>query len=161
MDERLDDESYADIFRHEIGHFIDSKIDHPSLSETFSQAIEADFLWYDYHTENGMNNLQKMLNDMQSSSAYYCHHYSDILSGVFHNHETIRNTWEENGDAYWEHSNEYWEGKDGPTHAIEREVFANLFAIYAENNHETVTFVEQSLPNTTKRFKTLIGGILY
>jgi len=70
----------------------------------------------------------------------------------------VRNTWEDNGDAFWGHKNEYWSGMKGPNHAVEREVFANLFAIYAENIPDTVSFVEQAFPNTTTRFKSMIGG---
>lgn len=158
MDERLDSDSYADIFRHEMGHFTDDQIGRPSLSEEFGQAIESDSYWYNPETENGRNNLEKMLSNLQSSSAYYCHHYSDILSGVFRNNDMVRNTWEDNGDAFWGHKNEYWNGIDGPNHAVEREVFANLFAIYAENDLDTVSFVEKAFPNTTTRFKTMIGG---
>ena len=158
MDECLDDDSYADIFRHEMGHFTDDQIGRPSLSEEFAQAIEADSYWYDPNTDSGSANLQRMLSDLQSSSAYYCHHYSDILSGVFRNNDMVRNAWEDNGDACWGHKDEYWNGSDGPAHAVEREVFANLFAIYAENDLDTVSFVEKAFPNTTTRFKSMIGG---
>ena len=154
----MDDDSYADIFRHEMGHFSDAQSGRPSLSAEFAQAIDADFFWYDPATECGMKNLQGLLIDLKSSSAYYSHHYSDILSGVFKNNDVVISTWENNGDAFWGHKNEYWEGSKGPDHAVEREVFANLFAIYAENDIETVSFVEKTFPNTTFRFKSMIGG---
>lgn len=158
MDECLDDDSYVDIFRHEMGHFTDDQIGRPSLSEEFTQAIEADFYWYDPQTDRGCENLQQMLLDVQSSPAYFCHHFSDILSGVFRNDNLVRNAWEDNGDAYWGHKGEYWNGTKGPDHAVEREVFANLFAIYAENDLDTVSFVEKAFPNTTILFKSMIGG---
>lgn len=158
MDERMDDDSYSDVFRHEMGHFTDDQIGRPSLSEEFGQAIEADFYWYNPETEYGKKNMEQMLSDLPSSSAYHCQHFSDILSGVFRNDRMIIKTWEDNGDAYYGHRNEYWDGLAGPDHAVEREVFADLFAIYAENDADTVSYVEKIFPNTAIRFKRMIGG---
>ena len=159
MDEHLDDDSYTEIFRHEMGHFIDDKIGASLYTDELEQAIEADYYWYNLNTKNGRANLQKMLGNMQSSSAYYCHYYSDILSGIFRNSDVVRNAWEDNGDAYWGHKSEYWNETEGPNNAVRREIFADLFAIYAENNQETVLFVERAFPNTTARFKMIIGGV--
>ena len=43
--------------------------------------------------------------------------------------------------------------------AVEREIFANLFGIYSENNYAVVDFVEKYFPNTTTRFKKSLETI--
>lgn len=161
MDERLDDDSYADIFSHELGHFIDDFMGDVSLNNNFSRAIMADFIRYNPDTVSGVYNLEVMLNKVKFSSAYHCHHFSDILSGIFNNHEKIVSTWEQNGDAFWGHEDAYWASYDGPDYAVEREVFADLFAIYAQNEIDTVRFVESAFPKLTQAFIALIGGENY
>ena len=56
------------------------------------------------------------------------------------------------GVAQYGHDDSYWSEIEGPKKAVEGEVFADLFAIYAENDHATVRFVEEWFPNITQSF---------
>lgn len=153
LDERKDDEEYAITFRHEYGHFIDAQLGRPSLKENFSMAIQADFFWYDRNTLIGSENLQKMLKELEQEEIFDSRYFSDILSGMFHNDRIIRECYDRNGVAFYSHSNYYWAGLKGPQNAVEREIFANLVALYAENNEEIVNFFEKHFPNISKQFK--------
>ena len=158
MDENIDVEEYAIIFRHEYGHFIDAQLNRPSMSELFYQAIIADSDWYDIETDMGRKNLDKMLSELKNSDVFDNRYISDILSGVFHNEKVIVDTYWENGVGYYHHTNNYWDEITGPEKAMQREVFANLFALYVENDSQVVSFMERYFPNSTKRFKITIGG---
>ncbi|MBQ4648475.1 MAG: hypothetical protein IJB76_04875 [Clostridia bacterium] len=158
MDETKDNEEYAITFRHEYGHFADAQLGRPSMTENFNYALGADYEWYNPSNEEGSQNLNNLLEELENSSAFDSRYLSDILSGVFHNNTMIMDRYYQNGAAYYHHSNSYWDGLNGPEKAVEREVFANLFGIYAENDADVVGFVEKYFPNTTTRFKTIIGG---
>lgn len=157
MDERKDTEEYVITFRHEYGHFIDEQLGRPSLKEEFGMAIQADFFWYNRNTDYGEKNLKKMLTELEKSETIDSRYFSDILSGIFHNDRVVREVYDENGVAFYGHTNYYWGGIEGPENAVEKEVFANLFAIYAENNGEIVSFVEKSFPNIVKQFRRTLG----
>lgn len=158
MDETKDNEEYAITFCHEYGHYIDSQLSRPSLCDEFSDAINADFDQCNPESTYGLNNLNNMLDSLRDSDALNSRYLSDIFSGMFHNEQRIVDTYYDEGMPFYHHSNEYWDGIDGPPQAPAREIFANLFAIYTENDSETVRFVERYLPNTTARFNLLLGG---
>ncbi|MCI6997025.1 MAG: hypothetical protein MR936_09600 [Eubacterium sp.] len=158
IDERKDKEEYTITFRHEFGHFIDAKLGRPSMEDSFYQAIQADYAWYDRNIDYGIQNLEKLMSNLEESEAFECRYFSDILSGIFQNDSIIRETYEKNGIAFYHHTNSYWMGICGPAKAVQREIFADLFGIYAENNPKIVAFLEKSFPNTVKRFKESLGG---
>lgn len=158
MDEGKDMEEYIMTFRHEYGHFADEQLGRPSLQENFDMAIQADFSWYDRNTDYGTKNLENLLTNLENSDAFDSRYFSDILSGVFHNDRVIREFYDRSGVAFYGHTNYYWLGLEGPEKAVQREVFANLFAIYTENDREIVSFVEKSFPNTIKEFRRALGG---
>ena len=159
MDNNKDPEEYAITFRHEYGHFADAQLGRPSMNELFEQAITADFDWYNPESNIGKDNLCDMLSELeQNESMLQSRYFSDILSGMLHNEGLVIDTYLDNNMGYYSHSNSYWDGITGPPKAKEREIFANLFAIYTENNSSVVDFVERFLPNTTSRFKSMIGG---
>lgn len=159
MDEGKDTEEYVMTFRHEYGHFADEQMGRPSLQEDFDMAIQADFSWYDRNTDYGSKNLENFLINIENSAAFDSRYFSDILSGIFHNDRVICDFYESNGVAFYGHTNYYWLGLKGPEKAVQREVFANLFAIYTENDREIVSFVEKSFPNITKQFRRALGGV--
>ena len=158
MDEKKDTEEYVMTFRHEYGHFADEQLGRPSLQEDFRMAIQADFFWYDRNTDYGEKNLENLLIELEGSNTFDSRYFSDILSGIFHNDRFIRDIYDKNGVAFYGHTNYYWAGISGPEQAVEREVFADLFAIYTENDEEIVAFVENNFPNTTMQFKKIVGG---
>ncbi len=152
MDEGKCNEEYAETFRHELGHFVDAQLGRPSLEENFEYAIEADMYWFNSSTNDGITNKKNMLLDLSSSEVIGNRYISGILSGLFLNDTVVRKTYYEAGASYYCHKNEYWFEITGPKKAVEREVFANLFAIYAENDKMTVKFIEKWFPNMAKRF---------
>lgn len=159
MDETKDDEEYAITFRHEYGHYIDSQLSRPSLCEEFIDAINADFGQCDPGSNYGLSNLNSMLMELKESDAINSRYLSDIFSGMFRNDQRVVNAYYDEGMPFYHHSNAYWDGIDGPPQAPAREIFANLFAVYTENDLATVNFAERFLPNTTARFKLLMGGV--
>ncbi|MBO5036022.1 MAG: hypothetical protein J6D42_02970 [Clostridia bacterium] len=159
MDEAKDNEEYAITFRHEYGHFADAQLKRPSMDGIFTEAITADCDWYVTTYDYGQDNLQTMLGELESSDALDSRYLSDMLSGMFHNDPIIIETYYRNGAAFYHHTDTYWDGITGPQMAVEREIFANLFGIYSENDKAVVGFVEKYFPNTTARFKKSLEGV--
>lgn len=159
MEDNVDNDEYAEIFKHELGHFIDAQLGRISTSENFGYAIQADKYWLDLSREEGIGNINRMIEELSDLPAVMdCRYVSDIFSGVLMGGDSkIRKLYYSMDYAYYGHEYEYWTGDKGPEKAVEKEAFADLFAIYAENNSTTVKFVERWFPNTAKRFKTEIG----
>lgn len=160
MDEREDDYEYAETWKHEVGHFIDHQMGYPSHNEQLEFAKDADLEWF--IRKVGDELMVEMLNELRDSSAMDNRYVSDILSGLFYDKSRIRHAIEETyndlGVAMYGHEDAYWNEIEGPQKAIEGELFADLFAIYTENNFDTVRFVEKWFPNITNRFKNLLKG---
>lgn len=158
MDERVDDDEYAETFKHELGHYIDDKMNCPSCKEEFTCAIQADLDRFT-SVSTGIGTLGDMLGDLTESSAMESRYLSDIFSAMFHKANTARQ-WNAVETAYstlgvpiYGHETDYWLSRKGPENAVQLEVFADMFAILAENDSETVQFVEKWLPNTARRFR--------
>lgn len=158
MNEEMDNDLYSDVFRHEFGHYIDSKLSRISLSENFKYALQADRDWYNLSTDNGVSFFNAMLEDLSESDVLYSAYISDILSAMFYNDTKIQKTYLQNGAMYSHHRTKYWLGEENnaPANAVQREVFANLFAICSENNLENICFIKKWFPNLLHRFKTEI-----
>lgn len=159
MDERVDDDEYAETFKHELGHFVDDKMGCPSCLEEFSCAIQADLDRF-ISVSTGIGMLGDMLGELIESPALENRYLSDIFSAMFHEADAARQ-WNAVKTAYdalgvpiYGHEADYWTGRKGPENAVQLEVFADMFAILSENNSETVQFVEKWLPNTASRFRT-------
>lgn len=159
MDENEDDYEYAETWKHEVGHFIDHQMGWISHSEQFAIAKDSDK--EQFKGETGIKIVGDMLNELKNSPALDDRYMSDILSGLFYNEPRIRTaievTYERLGVAMYGHEDKYWSGVDGPKKAIEGEIFADLFAIYTENNPDTISFIEKWFPNITSDFKKELG----
>lgn len=156
MNESLDADEYAEVFRHEYGHFIDSQLNDASTSGDFGEAIDADLYWF--HKMDNDNTMKKqMLNDLAATDVISDRCISDILSGTFRNDLEIQNKYIDEKAAYYGHKESYWDGTDGPKYAREREVFAEFFSIYsASDKQDSKEFVEKYFPNTTRQFKRIM-----
>ena len=151
MDSRIDPEEYQITFQHEMGHFIDDAKDRISLGENFYFSIEADKDQYNRGSEFGMENFERLLTELSENEDIMSNRYvSDILSAVFRNDTAVRKIYENNYQAFYGHDNWYWMEREG---SVQKEIFANLFAIYTENNENSVNFVERNFPNIVSRFK--------
>lgn len=160
MDERIDNDEYAETWKHEVGHFIDHQMGWVSHSEQFESAKDADLGWFE--NEVGIETAAKMVKELRNSSAIDNRYVSDILSGLFHDKKRVRTvievTYDSLGIAIYGHEDAYWKELKGPQKAVEGEIFADLFAIYTESNTDTVNFMEKWFPNITSRFKKELAG---
>lgn len=124
--------------RHEVGHAVDYKNKYISCNGELTKALEKD----KYNIFEDKNEISRMFENGKYKE--YAE-LSDILSGVTRNQ--IR------GKFY--HDNEYWEKEN----TLEKETFANLFAIAGGNDIEYLQIVNKYLPNTLKAFDGLIRRI--
>lgn len=162
MDENKDPEEYAETFRHEYGHFMDDILGRISMSDNFGFALDADKYWLDNSKDEGIENFSAMLDDLSSTDAIHSRYVSDILSGVFLNDTKIRETYNSQGLPFYGHdTNDYWLSWPAGEKIVEKETFANLYALYLKGEKSDVTFVERWFPNVTKRFKTELEGIVH
>ena len=151
MDERKDDAEYVTTLRHEIGHFVDAKMKNPSSLKGFERAIQADMY------SLSISNISDMLSDVGSSNVIYSRYVSDILSALTNNDPRIVSYYYSDVMPFYGHDISYWSGAKGPYKAVQKEVFANLFAIYAENNSNVVAFVGKWFPNMVSQFNDIVG----
>ena len=153
MDPRYDDDEYAEVFKHEFGHYIDHAHGWLSQSPAFVNAYRKDCENLDITTWDGAQSTNKMLTElMNGESAKYDRCISDILSATYNNDPLIENRYFSEGLSYYQHDNSYWARGQNR----ENEVFANLFAIYSNNDIETIYFISKHFPNTDKAFKNLL-----
>lgn len=153
IDEKKCDEEYIKTFKHEMGHYIDDHLGKIASSDDFESAIFADIYWYDNTDILGIENREKMIEELINTEVVDCRYVSDILSGLFLNDNKIVEKYYSVGATFYHHDLKYWLGVEGPKKAVNKEVFANLFAIYVENDKSSIGFVEKYFPNITSRFK--------
>ena len=150
METNMDDGEYAEVFRHEYGHFADAKMGDLSTGRDFVNALDSDIS----SIQNNPKGMQQMLDDLASSEAIDDRCISDILSGSFKNDPRILDRYYNEGADYYQHENSYWDGTAGPTYARERETFANLFSMYSgSGRNQSISFMEKYYPSTTSNFK--------
>lgn len=157
MDERVDDDEYAEILKHELGHFIDEKMGCPSCKEDFQFAMQADLEQFT-SASTGISALGEMLGELMESPVMENRYLSDIFSAMFYGADTARQrnavvtAYNALGVPVYGHEINYWTGKNGSRNAAQLETFADMFAIFTENNSETVQFVKKWFPNITNCF---------
>ena len=154
MQSILDNDQFVKSFRHEYGHYVDTKLVKLSEGSEFAQALDTDI---------SRINKEEMLNDLKSYEAIKDRYVSDILSGSFKNDQSIRDFYKQENADYHGHSDNYWDGKSetgrqGDIKNIrEQETFANLFGIYSgSGNDNIILFMEKYYPSTTLTFKQSI-----
>lgn len=155
IDEQKSDAEYGIVFRHEYGHYIDDVIGIYSESKSFDEAFKLDKRRFDNSKDKGIANLEKMLQDLpENASAFESRYISDILSALTTNGSfvdtKVKKTYQENQKGFYDH--EWWKYKESEK-VCQNETFANLFAIYTENNSDVVAFAEKWFPNLTEQFQ--------
>ena len=124
--------------RHEVGHAIDYKYNHISCGGELITALEIDKL--------KILKYGDIINKKLKSKKYEEYaELSDIIGGLTNN--KIR--------GKYKHDNEYWKRKN----ALEKETFADLFAIAGGNDVKYLQVINKYLPNTLKAFDGIIGRI--
>ena len=162
MDENKDPDEYAEIFRHEYGHFVDDILGRISTTENFGFALEADQYWLDNSKIEGSDNFSAMLDDLAATDAIHSRYISDILSGVFLNDTKIRKVYNSQGLPFYGHdTSEYWLSWPMEAKIVEKEVFANLYAIYLKGEKSDIAFVERWFPNLSSRFIAELEGVVH
>lgn len=95
--------------------------------------------------QNLLKHQEKLKQTLKSKEYREYAELSDIIGGLTNNQ--IR------GKYY--HRDSYWKKEN----ALEKETFANLFAITGKNDKEYLQIVKQYLPNTLKVFEELIRRV--
>lgn len=146
IDERKDNNEYGTIFRHEYGHYIDDVIGNYSESAEYNQAFKMDKNNFYKNT-----NLKEMFHDLsENSSALKSGYVSDIISALTINNPEVLEFYKKSKTPYSYHD---WEKYMLPMQEMKSETFANLFAIYTENNSDIISFTEKWFPNITHEFQ--------
>lgn len=153
IDKNKCNEEYIKTFKHEMGHYIDDHLGGIASSDDFEAAIYADITWYDNNNEFGIQNRERMIEEIINSDVADDRYVSDIMSAIFLNDKKIIKKYDDVGATFYGHDTEYWLEEKGPKKAVNKEVFADVFAIYVENDKSSIFFVEKFLPNITCRFK--------
>lgn len=150
-----DNDEYAEVFKHEFGHFIDHQHGWLSHSKNFVDAYYKDCQNLDISTSEGLTNTNMLLSElMNGESAKYDRCISDILSATYYNASIIRSSYNWEGLPYYQHDNQYW----AHDKKRETEVFANLFAIYSNNDNESINFIKNNFPNTDRVFRSFFNN---
>ncbi len=157
MDERMDNNTYKITFRHEYGHYIDNIINNYSENNEYNHSFQMDKKSFDNANDEGSANLNAMLQALSESKLVFESRYvSDILSALTMNDTKVRQFYKKNNKVFYGHKDEYWcERKN----VDKKEIYANLFAIYSENNEVITSFVERWFPNLTRQFQVSIKSI--
>lgn len=156
MEPDLSDDEYAEVFTHEYGHFVDDMLGKPSASAEFRNAMYKDLMQYNPDTDAGMENFERMMDELLNSDAAYDRMISDVLSAFFVNNPEVMQRYAGEGLSYFGHNNEYW-ARPG---AREAEVFANAFSVAAQDNSDSCTFMKTYFSNTWEQMmKILEGGV--
>lgn len=149
IDERKDNDNYVSTFRHEYGHYIDDVIGNCTENMEYSKAFHSDKKIFDNAIESGCINLEKAFQDLSENDiAFESSYISDIFSALTMNDTKVKEFY---GNKYSYHE---WGDYMLPLQHMKSETFANLFAIYTENNSDVIAFTEKWFPNLTHEFKT-------
>ena len=124
--------------RHEVGHAIDYKYNRISCKGELSTALEIDKI-------NILKNKENIMKELKSKEYLEYAELSDIIGGLTNNEISGR----------YKHSNNYWKRPN----ALEKETFADLFAIAGGNDIKYLQIINRYLPNTLKAFDNLIRRI--
>lgn len=155
MDERMDNDEYADVLPHEMSHYLDHERGWESQSPEFRDAMEADLAAMDRDTPEGRMKFNEMLDDAFNNGAALDRNVSDIMHGMFNNDPEILDRFNKEGLAGSEYSHwdNYW---DSPG-AREKETYANMGATLCSDNAVSNHFLERYYPNTYNQFKDFYG----
>ena len=156
METDLSADEYAEVFTHEYGHFVDDMLGKPSASVEFGNAMYKDLMQYNPGTDAGMENFERMMDELMKTDAAYDRMVSDVLSAFFINDSAVKQRYEAEGFSCYGHTNEYW-SRPG---AREAEVFANAFSVAAQDNSDSCVFMKTYFSNTWEQMmKILEGGV--
>lgn len=152
---------YSDVFKHEVGHFIDDMLGDASGKLEFLGAMREDA--YQFHAPGsaGDMHLRDMLDDLFSTGACYDRNVTDILSALFYNDTRVCNRFYREGVAYFQHGNDYWRATTADGRDLNKrgkEIFANCFAIETDGYRISMNFIERWFPRINEQMKRSIAG---
>lgn len=152
IDNSISDYQYKRMFPHEYGHFVDDMISEKgyfSSSNDFIGAFEKEE--ESYSNENDGHRKEMLQALSENESAFSSEYISDILSALTNNNTAVTKFYKANYKARSYH-NWYEYGKYENVHR-RSDTFANIFAIYSENNPNVTSFAETYFPNLVGVFK--------
>lgn len=139
MNENYDDDEYAEVFSHELGHYLDEQQGWYSQRAEYIDAVNADAL-----SSMEEQRRQEMLDELFAGDVCYNRHVSDILSSMGMNNSAVVERYWDEGVPYYQHSTEYLCYKN----RRQNEIYANMMVCRAENNEETLEFLKKYFPHT-------------
>ena len=144
MQKKFDDDEYADVFRHEVAHYIDEQQGWYSENIEFINAVYDDTMLMNFKDSSTKEYRNEMMSELFNSDVCYNRHISDILSAVSRNDKEVVLKYAFEGVPYYRHKNEYFDSG----HNRENEIYADFMACIGENNQETIGFLQKYFPNT-------------
>ena len=152
---------YVDIFKHEMGHFIDHVLGSVSGRAEYLSAMEDDLKAFSNTYSMGEENLKNMLDDLYSTGDCYDRNVTDIISALFNNKRSILDRFDREGVAFFWHEDDYWDAKDVFGRDLNlrgKEIFANCFAIESDGYRISKNFLERWFPKINERMTEIIKG---
>lgn len=144
MERNLGDEEYAEVFQHELSHYLDEQQGWYSEQLDYLNAVYDDTMIYESDTAESRKAKDAMLDELFDSDVCYNRHVSDILSATSRNDPKVILRYNMEGVSYFHHKNSYFE----KGHNRENEIYADMMACISENDPETLQFLEKHFPKT-------------
>ncbi len=146
MQRNLDCLEYGEIFRHEMGHYLDEQQGWYSEQLQYINAVYDDTILYEGGMLKRNEALDEMLDELFSSDVCYNKYVSDVISATTKNNPKVIMRYAMEGVPYYRHKNSYFEQSKNR----ENEIYADIIACICENNEETLGFLEKYFPNSYK-----------
>lgn len=164
MNEEMNDAEYTDVFKHEIGHFVDDMMGSASNSPEFISAMDSTASSFDTNTPEGRQHLEDMLDDAFSTGACFDRNVTDIISALLVNNPIVEQRFASESEtgyvANYKHKTDYWHEVDengNLRNTRGSEIFANLFAIETDQYRISRNFVERWFPEITDAFDAYVN----
>lgn len=152
MEQNLANRKYAEVFSHELGHFVDDIRGDISNTFYFRNAMNKDLARYDKTSIEGEENFATMLDALMSSSASYDEAITDTILAFFRNSPEIIQRFLDEDKHYNTHPDDYWKYWGNR----EAEIFANLFSILSQGNASSCDFIQTYFPDTWEHFNSIL-----
>lgn len=139
----LDHDEYGEVFRHELGHYLDERQGWYSERPEYLNAVYDDTMLYETGSAEGRKAREEMLNELFSGDVCYDRNVSDIITATTRNSPGVFLRYAREGVPCYRHPNSYLE----KGHNRENEIYADMMACMGENRQETVSFLKKYFPN--------------
>lgn len=154
MQREIDDDEYTDALRHEVSHYLDEQQGWYSKNIEYINAVYDDTMRLNFYDVSTKKYREEMLDEFFRGDVCYNPQVSDILSAVSRNSPELKSRFDQEGVVYYGHENDYFD----EMHNKEIEIYADVMACIAENDAETIAFLQKYFPNIYKETRKSMGG---